>query len=469
MYLTLTDFHPMNSSLFLIFALIFNSTYSQIPNLTTIVKKTDQSIVKIFNLDNKGEYISQGSGVIINESGVGITNFHVLNGSKKAIIINSLGQQTEIDLIVDYNQDKDLIKFQFDKTNFKFISAKVSTLKPAKGQNVFTLGYPSGFIIEGGSTLSTGIISGLRKMNNQNFIQTTAPITHGSSGGGLFDANGNLLGITQGTFDSDMEDLHANLNKVIPVNEVTNLNKKLNLSLDEFYNKISYNNTFILAMEAYNSSNFEKSIELFSLYLQSFPNNQFAWFRLGNSYNRIGSKNGSINNTYNKESLNNSIYCLLKAIELDENYYFAHYQASIVYRYLKDFDNALKHAFKAKSLEPNNAQAYISIGQIYSVQNNNIKALEFFEQSIHYNEIYMARIEMAYVYLKLEQKDKADINFKRCLELNPSHQECLFQYSLFLFNNNRRNECCYYLQKLYALNPTYNNQNIGNIIKSKCK
>ena len=87
---------------------------------------------------------------------------------------------------------------------------------------------------------------------------------------------------------------------------ILTLNQKLNLSLNELYNKTSYNNTFILAMEAYESLNFEKSIELFSEYLQTYPNNQFAWCRLGNSYNQIGRY------TYDKETLNNSISCLLK-------------------------------------------------------------------------------------------------------------------------------------------------------------
>ncbi len=363
----------------------------------------------------------------------------------------------------DTDKHKDLIKFQFDKTNFKFIAAKLSSLKPQKGQNVFTLGYPSGFDIEGGSTLSTGIISGLRKVNNQNFIQTTAPITRGSSGGGLFDEHGNLFGITQGTFDADLEDLHANLNKVIPINEVLTLNQKLNLSLNELYNKTSYNNTFILAMEAYESLNFEKSIELFSEYLQTYPNNQFAWCRLGNSYNQIGRY------TYDKETLNNSISCLLKAIELDENYYYAHFQISYVYGYLEDYENAFKHAFTAKSLGPNNASVYLLIGTIYLSQNNNIKALEFFEKSIHLKEIAQTRLEMAYTFLRLSQKKEAEKNFKRSLELDPNYQECLYQYSLFLFNNKRKNESCFYLNRLYSINPKYNNENIGNIINTKCK
>ena len=84
----------MKNKLLILITLIINTINGQIPNLPTIVKNTDKCIVKIFTLDNNNEYISQGSGVLIDENGIGITNFHVLNGAKKAIIINYLGQKT---------------------------------------------------------------------------------------------------------------------------------------------------------------------------------------------------------------------------------------------------------------------------------------------------------------------------------------------------------------------------------------
>ena len=60
------------------------------------------------------------------------------------------------------------------------------------GEDVFTIGSPSGLE----STLGQGLISGLRRVEKQRLIQTTAQISPGSSGGGLFDQSGNLVGIT---------------------------------------------------------------------------------------------------------------------------------------------------------------------------------------------------------------------------------------------------------------------------------
>ena len=60
------------------------------------------------------------------------------------------------------------------------------------GEKVYTVGAPIGLE----RTLGEGIISGLRKFEGEKLIQTSAPISSGSSGGGLFDTRGNLIGIT---------------------------------------------------------------------------------------------------------------------------------------------------------------------------------------------------------------------------------------------------------------------------------
>jgi len=57
---------------------------------------------------------------------------------------------------------------------------------------VYAVGAPEGLEM----TLSEGLISGFRDFRGQRVVQTSAPISHGSSGGGLFDEVGGLVGIT---------------------------------------------------------------------------------------------------------------------------------------------------------------------------------------------------------------------------------------------------------------------------------
>jgi S1-C subfamily serine protease len=73
---------------------------------------------------------------------------------------------------------------------FAHLTKDYSRLKV--GEQVYAIGSPSGLR----NTLSEGIVSGLREIKGIQHIQTTTPISPGSSGGGLFDAEGKLIGIT---------------------------------------------------------------------------------------------------------------------------------------------------------------------------------------------------------------------------------------------------------------------------------
>jgi hypothetical protein len=75
------------------------------------------------------------------------------------------------------------------------------------GERVYAIGAPEGLEL----TLSEGLVSGLRSRGNFRVIQTTAPVSHGSSGGGLFDSQGKLVGITTFSFHEGQ-----NLNFAIP-------------------------------------------------------------------------------------------------------------------------------------------------------------------------------------------------------------------------------------------------------------
>ena len=60
------------------------------------------------------------------------------------------------------------------------------------GEKLYTVGAPNGLDL----SLSDGLLSGLRQEGGVNYVQTTTPISPGSSGGPLLDAKGNLIGIT---------------------------------------------------------------------------------------------------------------------------------------------------------------------------------------------------------------------------------------------------------------------------------
>lgn len=160
-------------------------------NLASLYVKCKSSVFFVFTSDD--ERISQGSGFFISESGYAISNFHVFKGSYvgSARIVTDDGKIYQLE-VIEKNPDKDYIIFKvLGSPNQVFPAVKIAGTAPKIGENVFAIGNPEGF----SQTLSNGIISGYRGDKN-NYIQTTTPITHGSSGGPLFNSKGEVIGIT---------------------------------------------------------------------------------------------------------------------------------------------------------------------------------------------------------------------------------------------------------------------------------
>lgn len=174
-------------------------------SLSSIYDKVKKGVYLIYTKNNVG--ISQGSAFIIDKSGIAVSNYHVFKDASSAIAINDEGDEFMITEIIDYDKDKDYIIFRIGNSdNIKYL--KLATNTPKIGDEVFTIGNPKGLT----QTLSTGIVSSYRDGNN--FIQTTAEITHGSSGAPLFNEYGEVIGITTSGIGE------ANLNFAININSI---------------------------------------------------------------------------------------------------------------------------------------------------------------------------------------------------------------------------------------------------------
>ncbi|MCB9493982.1 MAG: trypsin-like peptidase domain-containing protein [Desulfobacteraceae bacterium] len=91
---------------------------------------------------------------------------------------------------VEISEKHDLALLRLDEENCPCLKVG-STDKTEIGSKVYTVGSPSGLTY----TVTSGIISGIRKNEDEKYIQTDAPINPGNSGGPLLDSNGKVLGI----------------------------------------------------------------------------------------------------------------------------------------------------------------------------------------------------------------------------------------------------------------------------------
>ena len=140
-----------------------------------------------------------GSGVILDTTGNIATNDHVVDGGTAIRVILSDGRIYEADLI-GTDPLTDLAVLDISATDLSPIELG-STEDLTIGTPAIAVGSPLG--LEGGPSLSVGVVSALgREVQTgpetilYGMIQTDAPITSGSSGGSLVDADGALIGIT---------------------------------------------------------------------------------------------------------------------------------------------------------------------------------------------------------------------------------------------------------------------------------
>ena len=152
--------------------------------------------------------ISQGSGFFIHPNYVA-TNHHVVEDATTAYV-KLVGKETTytVEGIAATDQEHDLALLKVINTNAPTLPLANSDAVEI-GETVYAIGNPQGFL-EG--TVSNGIISGIRTESNKKWLQMTAPISSGSSGGPVLNTRGEVIGVSVGDIDGQ------NLNFAVPSN-----------------------------------------------------------------------------------------------------------------------------------------------------------------------------------------------------------------------------------------------------------
>jgi tetratricopeptide (TPR) repeat protein len=133
-----------------------------------------------------------GSGVALSSDLV-VTNKHVAGGDIRKLVEVSHGSQVWQAYPVYISDHQDLCLLRVPGLNAPRVHLRASG-SVTVGERVFAVGTPKGLEL----TISEGLISGIRRAtpNSQPSFQISAPISAGSSGGGLFDSQGRLVGLT---------------------------------------------------------------------------------------------------------------------------------------------------------------------------------------------------------------------------------------------------------------------------------
>src|SRR5215831_3508693 len=127
-----------------------------------------------------------GTGFLIAKNGTLVTNFHVIKDAQQISVTLQTGEIYKAAYLLRTDEEKDIAILRIEAADLPFVDLGNSDSARA-GEEVMAIGTPEGLE----QTVSTGVLSGRRLMSaGYGLLQTTAPVSHGSSGGPLLNRDG---------------------------------------------------------------------------------------------------------------------------------------------------------------------------------------------------------------------------------------------------------------------------------------
>ena len=168
--------------------LLFLADFSYSQGYTELAKNVSNATVQVID----GLNSSSGSGFICEGSNYIVTNYHVVKLMNDIYIRLDKEDDKRLCELIKYDEEVDLAILSLTTYSSSIFKNRlsVSSLSNTVGKKVFSCGYPMGLF-----QFSNGIISNNEEYNDITYIQHTAPISQGNSGGPLINDQGEVIGI----------------------------------------------------------------------------------------------------------------------------------------------------------------------------------------------------------------------------------------------------------------------------------
>ena len=201
---------------------------------TAAIAEASNSVVMLNCYDKDGEMHATASGFVVFEDSVIVTNYHVIEQDAYRVTAQTeKGDSFDCPTVLAWDADKDIAILKAERHTGLSMLTPGSTENLQKGEKVVAIGSPLGLI----NSVSTGVFSGFVTDDAGTTLQFTAAISHGSSGGALFNDAGEVIGVTFATLQDGQ-----NINLAVPIEEVKILYESgaTNKRLKDFYESFEH-------------------------------------------------------------------------------------------------------------------------------------------------------------------------------------------------------------------------------------
>ena len=187
----------------------------QAQELVRMVAELEPSVFEIHSYGENGLPLASGTGFVIAPEGVAVTNWHVIEDCAFAVGLFEDGTVAEVVEVQKASETIDLAQIKLNLPDgYRPKPLPLQTELPAKGSELFIIGYPEGY----SNFVSKGLVSAYDDSEGHQMIQSEASISGGSSGSPAFNMAGKVVGVATASDESGQ-----NLNFITPVSYLEDL------------------------------------------------------------------------------------------------------------------------------------------------------------------------------------------------------------------------------------------------------
>ena len=417
---------------FLITLLIFLPAVSP-ADANKIIKEIGKAVVVVTAYDERGNAIRHGSGFIVRQNGVVVTNYHVI-GMAKEIKVKANNKVLDVEGLIFVDKENDLVVLKANARSLPVV--KLGAIGKANiGEEVYIIGRPSGFE----DTISVGLLSEIRKIGEKvEILWMTAAAPPGMSGSPVVNRNGEVVGVVT----SGSSALH-NFSSAISVKlikgkigseRVTAIKES---GLEDYINSATYWNSFGLA--CYESGKYKDAIDAYKRAIKVDPDYTYAHLNLGVAYLK-------------SHMQKDAIEALKRLIRIDPGDAMVHYNIGIAYCENGKYKDAIDAYKQAIRINPDFVDAHYNLGVAYYESGKSKDAIDAYKQAIKIDPDYTdAHLNLGVAYLKSHMQKNAVQALKRLIRIDPENPDAHLNLSLAYLLLNDRDSAIEQYNKLKTL------------------
>jgi len=372
-----------------------------------VFERVKDSVVVVRSLDANGKSITQGSGVFLPSGKVG-TNCHVVKNG----VSFQVGSDKQFVVATVWGSDEEKDICLLDVSGLTGEPAKLGQASHLKvGEAVYAVGAPRGLEL----TLSDGIVSQLRG-GSPPLIQTTAALSPGSSGGGLFDSEARLVGFTTLKVREGQS-----LNFAIPIEWATAI--RPGKMAAQGRSDLDWIKRYIALTNAGKSS---EALDWYKQWTQAQPKSGKAWSSLGSAY-------------LEREMNTKAVEAYRQAVRLNQEDGYTWYVLGSAYIRLERYTEAINAYKQVLRIDPKSADAWNRIAFAYEGLKRSTDAIHSYQEAIDIDPNNADAWEyLGSMYLSLDRYAEATPALLEAVRVSPQRTSAWFSLGLtYLMSGNR--------------------------------